>query len=176
MDLAILNFIQEYIRNPFLDFLMPIFSLIGEGGVVWIVISLVMICTKKYRKFGIMAIVAMLLGLLIGELALKNIICRERPCVAYPIENMIVDIPHSYSFPSGHTCSSVAAATIMFIANKKWGILAILLAILIAFSRLYNYVHYPTDVLAGAALGLICATLAYFIVNKIYIKYEKKKA
>ena len=167
MDLAILNFIQEHIANPVLNAIMPFFSAIGEFGTVWIVASILMICSKKYRKYGIMALLAMTIGLLIGEVAIKNIVCRDRPCVAYPIDNMIVSIPHSYSFPSGHTCSSLASATIIFIANKKWGIVAFALALLIAFSRLYNYVHYPTDVLAGAVLGVLSALTAYFVVEKI---------
>lgn len=173
MDLQILLFIQEYFRNPLFDAVMPFLSLIGEGGIIWILVSVPLIISKKYRKYGIMMLIAMLLGFLTGEMVLKNIVCRVRPCNAFPIENMLVSCPQSFSFPSGHSCASFASACIIFIADKRLGVPAFVLAVLIAFSRMYNYVHYPTDVLAGIALGVICALLTYFIYKKFI--YGKKR-
>ena len=79
-------------------------------------------------------------------------------------------MPNSYSFPSGHSSSSFAAATALFIMNKKTGVCAYVLAFLIAFSRLYNYVHFPSDVICGIILGILSALLIYFIFKKLGLK------
>lgn len=107
----------------------------------------------------------MLAGLIIGEVVLKNTVCRVRPCNLVEIE-MIIPKPSSFSFPSGHTCSSFAASTVLMKLDKKFGIPALVLAIIIGFSRLYNYVHFPTDVLAGAVLGVICGLVMWWMFNK----------
>lgn len=171
IDIAILNFIREFLRCTFFDVTMTFLSAIGEGGIVWIVISLIMLFFRKTRSWGIMLLLAMLLGYLIGEVAVKNIVCRVRPCYIVDIQ-MIVSKPGSYSFPSGHSCSSFAAATVLLKMNKRFGIPAFILASLIAFSRLYNYVHYPTDVLCGIILGVLCALIVCYLFRKF--KWQEK--
>lgn len=171
IDIAILNFIREFLRCTFFDVTMTFLSAIGEGGIVWIVISLIMLFFRKTRSWGIMLLLAMLLGYLIGEVAVKNIVCRVRPCYIVDIQ-MIVSKPRSYSFPSGHSCSSFAAATVLLKMNKHFGIPALVLASLIAFSRLYNYVHYPTDVLCGIILGVLCALIVCYLFKKF--KWQEK--
>lgn len=171
IDIAILNFIREFLRCTFFDVTMTFLSAIGEGGIVWIVISLIMLFFRKTRSWGIMLLLAMLLGYLIGEVAVKNIVCRVRPCYIVDIQ-MIVSKPRSYSFPSGHSCSSFAAATVLLKMNKHFGIPALVLASLIAFSRLYNYVHYPTDILCGIILGVLCALIVCYLFKKF--KWQEK--
>ncbi|MCH5300135.1 MAG: phosphatase PAP2 family protein [Ruminococcus sp.] len=171
IDFSILNFIQEFFRCSFLDVIMPFFSNIGEVGIVWIIIGLIMLFFRKTRSWGIILLCSMLIGYIVGEVAIKNIICRVRPCYFVDI-NMIVSKPHSYSFPSGHSCSSFAAATVLLKMNKRFGIPALILASLIAFSRLYNYVHYPTDVLCGIVLGVLCALLVCYLFKKF--RWQKK--
>ena len=164
-EFAILNIIQEFFRCTFLDIIMPVFGTIGNLGMVWIAIAIVMMFFRKTRSTAFIMLFAMLAGLLIGELLLKNTICRVRPCNLVEID-MLISKPSSYSFPSGHTCSAFAAATVLLRFNKKFGIPALVLAIIIGFSRLYNYVHFPTDVLAGAVLGIVCGLFMWWMFNK----------
>lgn len=177
IDFAVLNYIQEHFRCGFFDFLMPFLSHIAEAGIVWIVIAIAMMFFKKSRRCGILMLISMALTLLIGEFIIKNIVCRVRPCNVNTTIEMLVKRPSSYSFPSGHTGSSFAAAMSICL-NKKWywGLTAILFAALIGFSRMYLYVHYPTDVLAGMALGMLIAVIVWAIAKKVAPKHNLKKA
>lgn len=168
IDFSILDFIQTNLRSGFVDSVMVFLSLIGEGGIVWFLIAIPMLFFKKSRTCGVVMILSMGVTLLLGELLLKNIFCRVRPCNVNLDIEMLVKRPSSYSFPSGHTSSSFAAATSVFLWNKKFGIPALVLALLIGFSRLYNYVHYPTDVLAGMLFGILVAVLVYYFVRKYH--------
>lgn len=168
-DFAILNFIQDYIRCDFLDAAMPFLSFIGERGLIWIIAFLPTLFFRKTRSWGIIMILSMGFAFLAGEIIIKNVVCRVRPCYLADIE-MLVAMPESYSFPSGHSGSSFAAATALFIMNKKIGVFAYVLAFLIAFSRLYNYVHFPSDVICGIILGVLSALLIYFIFKKFGLK------
>lgn len=168
-DFAILNFIQDFIRCDFLDAVMPFLSFIGEHGLIWIIAFVPMLFFRKTRSWGIIMILSMGLAFFIGEIFIKNVVCRVRPCYFADIE-MLVEMPNSYSFPSGHSSSSFAAATALFIMNKKTGVCAYVLAFLIAFSRLYNYVHFPSDVICGIILGILSALLIYFIFKKLGLK------
>ncbi len=166
LDWQILHFIRDSLACPFLDFIMPKLTLLGDKGIVWIAISLVLLCTKKYRKCGVLCLCGMLAGLLIGNVALKNLIARPRPCW---IENvgLLVKNPTDFSFPSGHTLSSVISAVILTLANKRFAFFAVPLAVIIAFSRLYLYVHFPSDVLFGALLGVAIGFSTWFFGKKI---------
>lgn len=166
VDTAILDFFQSTIKCGFLDGTMAFFSFIGNSGIVWILLSLALLFFRKTRAMGIMALCAVVLGFLIGELCLKNIICRPRPFIANPDIILNIAPPSGYSFPSGHSCSSFAAATVMLLRDKRFGIPAVILAALIAFSRLYNYVHYPSDVLCGILLGILCAVVVVLISKR----------
>lgn len=167
IDFSILDFIQANLRTDFLDSLMVFFSMIGEGGAVWFIVAILMLFFKKSRVCGVVIILSMGVTLLVGEFGLKNLFCRVRPCNVNLDIEMLVKRPSSFSFPSGHTSSSFSAATSIFIFNKKLGVPALVLAALIGFSRLYNYVHYPSDVLAGMIFGIIVSVLVYHLV-KIY--------
>lgn len=174
IDFGILDFIQQHIKNPLFDFLMPFLSTIGEAGIVWIVICVVMLFFRKTRMWAVAGLVAMLVTWLSGEVIMKNLIGRVRPCNVNTAVDMIVSRPSSFSFPSGHTSSSFACATVIYKMSRKWGIAALILAALIGFSRLYNYVHFPTDVLAGMIWGILLASIVVFVFRRYNLLEERK--
>lgn len=169
-DFSILYYIQNFIKNEVLDILMPFFSFLGEGGLIWFAVCIPMLFFKKTRIMGVAGIVSLLITYICGELVLKNMICRVRPCNIDTTVEMLVKRPSSYSFPSGHTGTAFACAVSLFLYNKKVGIAAIAVALTIGFSRLYNFVHFPTDVLAGMILGVLFALLVYFVFKKTDMK------
>ena len=172
IDFSILYYIQAHLRCAFLDFLMPLLGLMQEGGMVWIVISIILICFKKTRYCGFAILLAMGIDTLITEFTLKNIICRVRPCnIDFSIK-MLVSRPYSYGFPSNHSASAFAAATALLVTLKKkrWAILGYILATAIALSRLYVFVHFPSDVLVGAIVGSLIALLVCFLMKKTGFK------
>lgn len=173
LDIQILLFIQNNLRNSLMDKLMPFLTILGESGLIWIVICIGLIFSKKYRRFGIMGICAFLLSALLSEYTIKFLVHRPRPFVIYP-HDLIIPKPKGYSFPSSHTTWSFAVATILCIPFKKYGIIFFILASLIAFSRLYLFVHNPSDVLAGIILGLICAFII-ICAFKIESKFNGNK-
>ncbi len=157
VDWGILHWIRSSLTCGFLDAAMPAITALGNGGAIWLVTAGVMLCTKKYRRAGIMLLTGLAVGLIIGNLLLKNIIARPRPCWLDSSAELLIAVPKDYSFPSGHTLSSTIAAAVLTGIDRRFGIAAIPLAALIAFSRLYLYVHFPSDVLFAALLGLAIA-------------------
>lgn len=166
MEITILDWIAQVFSNPFLDWLMPLISAVGNAGIIWIILSAMYLCFSKYRKTGATLALALLLCLLVGNMTLKPLVARERPYTQNTDVVLIIDEPHDYSFPSGHTMSSFAAATVLMLAFKKRGVAFAVLAVLIAFSRLYLYVHYPTDILAGAVIGIALGVFSHKIIHK----------
>ena len=179
-DLPILDWIQATMQCTFLDKIMPLITVLGDGGAFWIACAVLMILLKKYRKTGFSAGLALIFGLLICNIILKPWVARIRPYdfqeQAGILINLLIEKEHSLSFPSGHTIASFEAATAILLRHKKLGIAAMILACLIAFSRMYLYVHYPTDVIASVFLGIGLAFLASWIVNKVSAAIEAKKA
>ncbi len=172
IDGDILLWIQDNLRNGILSPVMKGITHLGDAGIIWIALTILLLCFKKTRKVGIMSAMALVGSLIINNLILKNLISRTRPYEVIDGLNRIIEKQSDFSFPSGHTGSSFAAGVVMFKKlPKKYGIPALILAFLIAFSRLYVGVHFPTDVLAGAVTGTISAILAMFIFNFI----EQKK-
>jgi len=170
-DTSILEFIRKYMHSVFLDKAMPVITALGNGAVVWIGISLFLIINKKYRYVGFMVFVALALSSLLGDLILKNIIERARPCAGIPAAKMLIPKPLTYSFPSGHTASSFAAAGILAGEFKRYRFYIFSLASIIAFSRMYLYVHYPTDIIGGIIVGLFSAKVV-LAVHKYKIGSE----
>ena len=177
-DLPVLDWIQANIQCPFLDKIMPLITILGDGGAFWIACAVLMILLKKYRKAGFSAGLALIFGLLICNIFLKPTVERIRPYDFQEqmgvIINLLIDKEHSFSFPSGHTIASFEAATAILLRHKKLGTAAMILAILIAFSRMYLYVHYPTDVIVSVFLGIGLAFLASWIVNQVSALIEAK--
>ncbi len=172
-DSAVMTFVQSGFHNPITDTIFPAVTYLGESGIFWILLSLLIIALGRkngWRTTGCLMLAAMLLGLLLGEIALKNIICRPRPFQEMPEISLLIPPPSGYSFPSGHSCASFAAATIIFLKDKRPGTAALALAALIAFSRVFLFVHYPTDVLAGSLLGVLCALAAAYGYRRLFQK------
>ncbi|GHV25446.1 phosphatase PAP2 family protein [Clostridia bacterium] len=158
-ELELMRFIYENLRAPWLDNTMIFFSEIAELAMVWYLAGMVLLCLKKYRKHGIALIISVSIAFLCGEFIIKNIICRVRPCFLVEGIKLIYNIPKSYSFPSGHASTSFTAAMVLLKTNKKSGIFAFIVATLIGISRVYLFVHFPTDVLAGVILGILIAQI-----------------
>ena len=123
LDINILHFIRNNFSNLFMDKLMVIITSLGDKGFIWIVIGLILLTVKKYRKVGFILLIALLITSLLGEGIVKNIIQRPRAFITYPDISIIINPPSSFSFPSGHTASSFAAATVLGYYFKKWNYL-----------------------------------------------------
>ena len=167
-DFEILYYIQEHIVNPILNKAMIFASALGDYGFIWLAIAIVLVFFKKTRTCGILIICSLAFCFITGELITKNLVCRVRPCYQDMTINMLVERPKSYSFPSGHSSSSFAAASTLFYANRKIGVLALLLAAFIAFSRMYLFVHFPTDVFAGTLWGIIGSAIVLVIYRRFF--------
>ncbi len=169
VEFAILDFIQKYMTSPIMDKIMVGITTLGNSGMIWIALALLMLCNKKYRKTGIVLAIGLIGSLVIGNIILKPLFHRLRPFQIKGGIELLIMAPHDYSFPSGHTLASSICATILLIRERKIGIAALILAILIAFSRLYLYVHFPTDVLGGAVIGAIIGILSIKLSEKVRI-------
>lgn len=178
-DLPILDWIQAHMTSPMMDKIMTVITLCGEPA-VWVVLCLILVLIPKTRKFGWSATAALVLGLLVCNAALKPLIARIRP---YDLHeqitgnhiDLLVKTPHDWSFPSGHTIASFEFATALWVRKKSIGIPVFLFAILLSFSRLYIYVHYPTDVFFSVAAGILFGLLGCLIVNIWYKAKPAKK-
>ncbi len=185
VDVAIYQFVDS-IMNPVLDVIMTFITHLGDTpGIIWWVIGIALLIPRKTRKLGILLIGGLAVASLINNVALKNVIQRPRP---YNIDASVwtnagyeyiwpdlIKKSSSWSFPSGHTSTSIGAAFALFLGcfkNKKYlaiGIPTLILSFLVGFSRIYVHVHYPTDVIAGAVVGLIGGFLAYLLIAKVLV-------
>lgn len=166
-ELNILWWIREHLTNPFLDTVMPYISSLARHGEFWILVALILVCIKKTRKAGVAMGIAMAAGYLIGNMGMKNLFARTRPYDVTEVQLLVAKL-HDFSFPSGHTLVSFEAATALWFYHRKWGVAAFVLAALIGLSRLYLFVHYPTDVLVGAVLGIGIGLAACWLTNRLF--------
>lgn len=171
-EFPLLYALQE-LHCEWLDAVMTFLTKLGNGSIInlWIIIAIVCLFPKKTRKTGFQMLISMLVTFIIGNLILKNAFARTRPCDIDTAVALLIPHPGEFSFPSGHSMNGMTAAVTIFLNNKKIGIPAILLAVIIGFSRLYHFVHFPTDVLAGFAIGMLAA----LIVDYIFKQIQKKK-
>lgn len=154
LDGTILLLIQEYIRADWMNGFWQFITSLGDRGWFWIAVSVLLLIPKKTRMIGLAALLSLTVNALITNITLKPLIARTRPFVAIEGLQILVAAPRDYSFPSGHTSASFAAALVYLrMIPKKYSVWFVSLAVLIAFSRLYVGVHYPTDVLAGFLIG-----------------------
>ena len=166
IELSILDWIQT-LHTPFLDKIMVFITRLGDAGIIWIVLSIVLLLIPKTRKSGAVMVAALVVDVLLCNIVLKNLVARTRPYDVNTGVHLLVEKLHDYSFPSGHTAASFASVTALYLAGEKklWKF-ALVLACLIAISRLYLYVHHPTDVLGGILFGVISGYLGYRKVLK----------
>ena len=153
MELQILHAIQE-LHTDLLDSVMILLSTLGNAGLIWIFLSIVLVFPKRTRRCGF------------------TMIARPRPCAVDTSVRLLIPFPGEYSFPSGHSLNGFTAATVIFLYFKKAGAFALLLAASIAFSRLYLFVHYPTDIFGGMILGILDAAFIFWIVKKVIQRRE----
>ena len=171
IDYLILMFIQEHVRFDWLTGPTVFVSHLGNSGLFWILLCLVLLVFKRTRKMGLCGLLALLIGALITNVALKNIIARIRPYEQFSDIILLLERQKDFSFPSGHACSSFAAACALYWTSEQKtrliGVLSLTLAVLISWSRLYVGVHFPTDVLCGVVIGIFSAWTAWQIIKKI---------
>ncbi len=174
IDFTILDALQK-IHSDVLDVIMRIITTSGNNGYIWIAICIAMLCFKKTRKIGIYTGIVLIIEVILNDGLIKTIIARERPFLQNTGIDTIIKQPSGYSFPSGHSASSFAAATSIFMQNKKIGRPAYVLAALIAFSRLYFYVHFPSDVLTGCLFGTLIGFCVCKLLDKIVKNHNERK-
>lgn len=168
-ELGVLDWITQHLHTAFLDHIMPWLSRLTDRGEVWILLGvLLLIFYRKDRGVGVQVLVALALSLLLCNLLLKNAVGRVRPFALKEAVELLIPPPLDPSFPSGHSSASFAAASVLMRSRWEGRWAALVLAALIAFSRLYLYVHFPTDVLAGILVGVLCGVLA----NRLWRQLE----
>ena len=167
-EINLLDQIQQHLANDFLNALVPRISSLGDEGLIWIALSILLLLFPKTRKAGLASGIALLFMLITGNMILKPLVARLRPFTVNTAVELLIPPPTDFSFPSGHTYASFASASAIFRNNRKIGIPALILASLIAFSRLYLYVHYPTDVLFGILFGILAGWIGNLISNRVF--------
>ncbi len=176
MEQNLLLWIQDNVRNDVLTPIVVLITTLGNGGAVWLMIAAGLLIPKKTRKVGILALIALLFSWLIDNVMLKNLVARTRPYEVVPGLVSLVGAQKDYSFPSGHTGSSFAAAVVLLKGlPRKYGLAAITLAVLIGLSRLYVGVHYPSDVLCGAMIGTEIALITVWLGSVLPVSWEWKR-
>lgn len=163
LDEGVLNSISKIYNNT-INKIMVVISTMGNSGLIWFSIAIPLIVNKPYRLIGIKIILSILMTGFLGEIIVKRAVGRVRPSKSILQEDLLIKKPKSYSFPSGHTSSSVAASCTLAFCCGALCIPAFIFAVLMAFSRLYLKVHYLSDVLAGAALGVICSLIVNVLI------------
>lgn len=166
MEWTILDIIQGW-HTAVGDVVMTFITRWGNGGLIWILLAIGLFVYPKTRKVGLAVAVALVLDLLICNGTLKPLVGRLRPCDINTEVALLIPVPSGFSFPSGHTVSSFSSAAALWCQKSRWFIPALILACLMGFSRLYLYVHFPSDVLAGALLGAGLGVAGSWAANKI---------
>ena len=176
-DLSILEYVQANIRKEWLDPIVIFITHLGKAGIAWIILILALLAFKKTRRAGIACAVALVLNVILCNFLIKPIVARPRPYDLYQHIICIVKPQWDYSFPSGHTAASFSVSSVLpfMKVKKRISIPAIALATLIALSRIYVCVHYPTDVICGAILGTIAGFTGFMLYTRVIEKKLPKK-
>lgn len=164
-DFYILDLIRDCLSCGFFDRFMVFMTKLGDAGFVWIVLTIAFLISDKYRKVGAAMAISLVLSLFVGNFYLKDIFERPRPFMLKEV-SLLIPKPSGYSFPSGHTIASFAAAFPLWLTHKKEGRIALIAAALIGFSRMYLYVHFFTDVLCGAIFGILFGYISAALIYK----------
>ena len=167
---------QSLIECAFLNKILPLLTALGNYSLLWLTVAATMLFFPAYRRCSLAIFLAIIFCFLLGNLCLKPLIDRPRPFEINTGVFLLINAPTDASFPSGHSLHAFAAATVVFCANHKLGATALFVAFLIAFSRFYLLVHYPTDILAGIALGAFLGLTAWkisrILISKLGINCE----
>lgn len=164
MEIAILNWIQN-LHTPLCDNIMVFITHLGDKSIFWLIMTFGLILYPKYRKLGITVAIAIMIETICCNLILKPLVARIRPFDINTSVQLLIAKPLDFSFPSGHTGVAFAVVSVLFFRQNKMWIVAGILAVLIGFSRLYLYVHFPTDVISGAVLGILCGLIASYSLD-----------
>ena len=176
MEFAILDWIQAHLRCGFLDAVLPLITRTADHGELWIILALVLLAIRSQRKYGAAVACGLVLDLVSCNLLLKPLVGRIRPFAVNAAVELLVKAPLDASFPSGHTAASFAAVFALKAAGSPLWKPALAVAVVIAFSRLYLYVHWPSDVLAGVLLGAAVGWAGAKLAKKAGKIIEKRKA
>ncbi|MGL5415910.1 MAG: phosphatase PAP2 family protein [Clostridium sp.] len=179
LELGILNWIQSVFSSEIGNKFWVFITSLGNVGFIWIAFTIFLIIYPKTRKVGIICAISLILSFIVTNLLLKNMVARMRP-FNYEEVRLLIKAPKDYSFPSGHTSISFAFAFVAIKEKLRIGkinlyIPATILAILIAFSRLYLFVHFPTDILGGILVGFVCSVIGVKISKVIFKKWEGRE-
>lgn len=166
IDSAVVLFFQDNLRGGLLDSIMIFFTTLGNAGLIWLFSAFVLLFTKKHRYRGFLILLCIGVAFAVNNLLIKNLVMRPRPFETLTALTTLVKHPADYSFPSGHACSSFASAFAVTLGYGRRGAWIYIVAALIAVSRVYVGVHYPSDVLAGAAVGTAAAAATYVFVDR----------
>ena len=167
IELKIQDWFQT-LHTPVLDKFMTSVTKLGNAGIFWIILTVLFLLIPKMRKTGVVMAAALIIDLLLCNVLLKNLVARTRPYDVNTGIQLLVAKLRDYSFPSGHTAASFASVTALYLSGERriW-IIALVISCLIAVSRLYLYVHYPTDVLGGIIFGCLSGWIGYHIVKLV---------
>ncbi|MCH5183571.1 MAG: phosphatase PAP2 family protein [Oscillospiraceae bacterium] len=174
-ELSLLDFLQAHLRCAFLDAVVPVFTKLGDYGILWILLTAGLLAFPKTRRVGLAAACALLLELLLCNLLLKPLVARERPYTYRELQLLISPLK-DYSFPSGHTAASFAVSSALFFRKNRLWIPAFALSILLGFTRLYLYVHFPSDVLCGALLGVFAGFLGCLLAKRLETLWTRRRS
>ena len=164
-EYSFLSFLQAH-QTAGMSSLMGFLSFLGYADLLWILLGVLLLLPQRSRKTGAQVLAALLVTFVLGNIFLKPLFERPRPFEVYQALIPLFDRPDSFSFPSGHTMAAFSAATALFCNERAGGTAALLLAALIGFSRMYNLVHYPTDVFAGMIIGIGIGLLVHFLFTR----------
>lgn len=173
-DMSVLNAIQDNLRNSFLDGFVVFLSYLTTSGIIWIVAGVVLLFFRKTRVAGIAVLGALALAFLTGDVLLKHIIARPRPFTVNEDITLLIKAPSGSGFPSTHSALAGAATTALLVKKRSFGFVALALTVCIVFSRLYLYVHYPTDVLCGLLLGVLCGVISVMVIKALKLDDKLK--
>lgn len=166
-DKKVIYAVQK-IRNPKLDAFFRVFTHIAEYGIMWIVVACVLFLFRTTRSLGLEMGIALAFCMLLGELLMKPVIRRKRPFLDDPSVKVVIHKPKDYSHPSGHSTSCFSCATVLLFYDWRLGAAAFAFSLIIGFSRIYLFVHYPTDVIFGALWGIVFGVLAVCVYDYIF--------
>lgn len=176
-DESALVWIAEHLRNPVLTPILSFYTQLGDHGLLFIALAVLMLLFRATRKAGASAGVGMLCGLMVTNLTIKPLVMRPRPWITIPGFTALVAEHDPNSFPSGHSCCAFAFAVALAVAlPQKWArVLALAAAAVMALSRLYVGVHFPSDVIVGAVIGALCGLAGALVVNAAVRSYQRRK-